>query len=83
MEQKIFWKNFLLLAVGGLLALHINVATAETHLNEKKYKLINHLISSHNDAAILVLFFTLLLLLVGIFTLFGWLVLVNLPGSIF
>jgi hypothetical protein len=35
MEQKIFWKNFLLLAVGGLLALHINVTTTETHLNEK------------------------------------------------
>ena len=35
MEQKIFWKNFLLLAVGGLLALHINVATTETQLNEK------------------------------------------------
>jgi hypothetical protein len=35
MEQKIFWKNFLLLAVGGLLALHINVAPTENQLNEK------------------------------------------------
>lgn len=28
MEQKSLWKNFLLLTVGSLLALHLNVASA-------------------------------------------------------
>ena len=28
MERKSIWKNFLLLTVGGLLALHINVSNA-------------------------------------------------------
>ena len=28
MEQKSVWKNFLLLTVGGLLALHVNVTQA-------------------------------------------------------
>lgn len=28
MEHKSLWKNFLLLTVGGLLALHINVSNA-------------------------------------------------------
>lgn len=28
MEQKSIWKNFLLLTVGGLLALHVNVSSA-------------------------------------------------------
>lgn len=28
MERKSLWKNFLLLTVGGLLALHINVSNA-------------------------------------------------------
>lgn len=29
MERKSIWKNFLLLTVGGLLALHINVSQAQ------------------------------------------------------
>lgn len=28
MEQKTLWKNFILLMVGGLLALHVNVSSA-------------------------------------------------------
>lgn len=28
MERKSLWKNFLLLTVGGLLALHVNVSNA-------------------------------------------------------
>jgi hypothetical protein len=28
MEHKSLWKNFLLLTIGGLLALHINVVSA-------------------------------------------------------
>lgn len=28
MERKSIWKNFLLLTVGGLLALHLNVSNA-------------------------------------------------------
>lgn len=28
MEQKIMWKNFLLLTVGALLALHVNISQA-------------------------------------------------------
>jgi hypothetical protein len=28
MERKSLWKNFLLLTVGGLLALHLNVSNA-------------------------------------------------------
>jgi hypothetical protein len=28
MERKSIWKNFLLLTIGGLLALHINVSNA-------------------------------------------------------
>lgn len=29
MERKSIWKNFLLLTVGGLLALHLNVSNAQ------------------------------------------------------
>lgn len=29
MERKSIWKNFLLLTVGGLLALHLNVSQAQ------------------------------------------------------
>lgn len=28
MERKSIWKNFLLLTIGGLLALHVNVSSA-------------------------------------------------------
>lgn len=34
MERKSLWKNFLLLTVGGLLALHINVSQAADNSDE-------------------------------------------------
>ena len=34
MERKTLWKNFLLLTVGGLLALHLNVSQAAENSDE-------------------------------------------------
>lgn len=31
MERKSIWKNFLLLTIGGLLALHVDVSQADTN----------------------------------------------------
>lgn len=33
MERKSLWKNFLLLTVGGLLALHVDVSSAQDTVN--------------------------------------------------